>query len=422
MAVTTRKGSATRHETLGLSLDDVKGMYRYVLMTRMVSERILQLNRMGRTPFGAGTDGHEGAQIGAAWCIQRGKDWTVPYYRDMGVAFVLGFSALDEFRSVFAKATDPNSAGRAVLNMFSSPKDRIISRSVCVGTEFPHAVGLALALKLRKEPYIVFAFGGDASTSTGDFHEAMNFASVHKLPVVFVIENNLLAISTRFERQTAVKDIAEKAAAYAMPGHVADGMDVLDSYEKTKIAADRARAGGGPSLVELKCYRYQPHTSDDDDSRYRTKKEVGESDPSAYPRPERAKRHRAARPFRIARTERRAAARCATALGRSALDGNASREAEDRRRREQSIEDRARASACGRRGPRRCNRRGCFRRLRRCLRRRGPAHRGARAVHSADPRARDTGRGRLGLRACAHAGAARALSPRRCHPPIGAQH
>src|SRR6266704_385779 len=87
MAVTTRKGSAMRHEALGLSLDDVKGMYRYVLMTRLVSERILQLNRMGRTPFGAGTDGQEGAQIGAAWCIQRGKDWTVPYYRDMGLAF-----------------------------------------------------------------------------------------------------------------------------------------------------------------------------------------------------------------------------------------------------------------------------------------------------------------------------------------------
>jgi 2-oxoisovalerate dehydrogenase E1 component alpha subunit len=104
----------------------------------------------------------------------------------------------------------------------------------------------------------------------------MNFAAVHKLPVVFVIENNLLAISTRIEQQTAVKDLADKAAAYAMPGHVADGMDMLDSYEKTKIAADRARAGGGPSLVELKCYRYQPHTSDDDDSRYRTKKEVDE--------------------------------------------------------------------------------------------------------------------------------------------------
>src|SRR5437667_1729781 len=202
----------TRHEQLGLSMDDVKGMYRYMLMTRLVSERILQLNRMGRTPFGAGTDGHEAAQVGAAWCIQRGKDWTVPYYRDMGVAFVLGFSALDEFRGVLAKATDPNSGGRAFLNMFSSPKDRILSRSVLVGTEFPHAVGLALALKLRKEPFIVFAFGGDASTSPGDFHEAANFASVHKLPVVFVIENNLLAISKRIEKQTVVKDIAEKAA------------------------------------------------------------------------------------------------------------------------------------------------------------------------------------------------------------------
>ena len=272
MAVTARP--SLRHEQLGLSLNDLKGMYRYMLMTRLVSERILQLNRMGRTPFGAGTDGHEAAQIGAAWCIQRGKDWTVPYYRDMGVAFVLGFSPLDEFRGVLAKATDPNSAGRAMLNMFSVPKDRILSRSVLVGTEFPHAVGLALALRNRKEPYIVFAFGGDGSTSPGDFHEAANFAGVHKLPVVFVIENNLLAISTRYEQQTAVKDIAEKAAAYGMRGHVADGMDVLDSYEKTKRASDHARAGGGPSLVELKCYRYQPHTSDDDDSRYRTKEEV----------------------------------------------------------------------------------------------------------------------------------------------------
>ena len=276
MAVTTRKGSATRHEALGLSLDDVKGMYRYVLMTRLVSERILQLNRMGRTPFGAGTDGHEGAQIGAAWCIQRGKDWTVPYYRDMGVAFVLGFSALDEFRGVLAKATDPNSAGRAFLNMFSSPKDRLVSRSVCVGTEFQHAVGLALALKLRKEPYIVFAFGGDASTSPGDFHEAVNFAAIHKLPVVFVIENNLLAISTRFEQQMAVPNVADKAAGYGIRGFIADGMDVLDSFDKTRQAVEHTRSGAGPTLVELKCYRYQPRTSDDDDSRYRSKDEVRE--------------------------------------------------------------------------------------------------------------------------------------------------
>ena len=272
MAVTSR----TRHGDLGLSLDDVKGMYRYMLMTRMVSERILQLNRMGKTPFGAGTDGHEAAQIGAAWTIRRGKDWTVPYYRDMGVAFVLGVSALEEFRMVLAKATDEHSAGRQVLNQFSKPRDRIVTRSVCVATEFPHAVGLALAVRNRKEDAIVFAFGGDASTSPGDFHEAANFASVHKLPVVFVIENNLLAISTRFEWQMAVRNVADKASGYAMPGFIADGMDVLDSYAKTKEAVEITRGGGGPTLVELKCYRYQPHTSDDDDSRYRSKEEVRE--------------------------------------------------------------------------------------------------------------------------------------------------
>jgi 2-oxoisovalerate dehydrogenase E1 component alpha subunit len=272
MAVTSR----TRHGDLGLSLDDVLGMYRFMLMTRMVSERILQLNRMGRTPFGAGTDGHEAAQVGAAWNIRRGKDWLVPYYRDMGVAFVLGVTPLEEFRMVLAKATDEHSAGRQVLNQFSKPRDRIVTRSVCVATEFPHAVGLALAIRNRKEDAIVFAFGGDASTSPGDFHEAANFASVHKLPVVFVIENNLLAISTRFEWQMAVRNVADKASGYAMPGFIADGMDVLDSFAKTREAVEYTRSGAGPSLVELKCYRFQPHTSDDDDSRYRSKEELRE--------------------------------------------------------------------------------------------------------------------------------------------------
>jgi 2-oxoisovalerate dehydrogenase E1 component alpha subunit len=231
---------------------------------------------MGRTPFGAGTDGHEAAQIGAAWNIRRGKDWTVPYYRDMGVAFVLGMTPLEEFRMVLAKATDTHSAGRQVLNQFSSPRDRIVTRSVCVATEFPHAVGLALAVRNKKEDAIVFAFGGDASTSPGDFHEAANFAAVHKLPVVFVIENNLLAISTRFEQQMAVKNVADKASGYGMPGFIADGMDVIDSYAKTKEAVAIARGGNGPALVELKCYRFQPHTSDDDDTRYRTKEELRE--------------------------------------------------------------------------------------------------------------------------------------------------
>src|SRR5712692_1095980 len=158
MAVRSRdakKGSPTRtgrgHEELGLSLDDVERMYRLMLLMRLISERMMQLNRMGKAAFTAASDGHEAAEVGAAWAIRRGHDWCVPYYRDLGVAIVLGLTALDEFRGVFAKATDPFSGGRQIINMFSSRKDRVLTGSVCIATQFPHAVGLALAARNRKE-------------------------------------------------------------------------------------------------------------------------------------------------------------------------------------------------------------------------------------------------------------------------------
>ena len=249
-------------------------MYRTMLETRMISDRYMQLNRMGRTPFAAAADGHEAAQVGSAWAIRRGIDWCVPYYRDLGVALVLGQTALDQFLGLFAKASDPNSGGRQVIWQFSDPDRRILTGSVCIATQFPHACGIALAGKIRGDDYVVFTYGGEGATSPGDFHEAMNFAGVHKLPVVFVIENNLYAISVPVSLQMPVRDVAERASAYAMPGAIADGSDVLDVYAKTKQAADRARSGGGPSLVEVKCYRFRPHTTDDDDSRYRSKDEL----------------------------------------------------------------------------------------------------------------------------------------------------
>jgi 2-oxoisovalerate dehydrogenase E1 component alpha subunit len=245
-----------------------------MLQTRMIGERMMQLNRMGKAMFVGVADGHEAAEVGSAWCIRRSVDWCVPYYRDVGVALVLGQTSKDQFLGVFAKATDPNSGGRQIVNQFSDPQAKILSGSVHIATQFPHAVGLALAAKVRKEDRIVVTYGGDGATSPGDFHEAMNFAAVHRLPVVFVIENNQYAISTPLRLQMAVKDVAERAAAYGMPGVVADGTDVLDVYEKTRRACDRARRGEGPSLVEVKCYRYRPHSSDDDDSRYRSKDEL----------------------------------------------------------------------------------------------------------------------------------------------------
>ncbi len=263
-----------RHDELGLSLDDVIAMYRVILETRLVGERMMQLNRMGKAPFVGVADGHEAAQVGSAWAIRKGYDWCVPYYRDVGVALVLGQTAKDQFLGVFAKATDPNSGGRQVVNQFSSPELKILTGSVCIATQFPHACGLALAAKIRRQDYVVIAYGGDGATSPGDFHEALNFASIHKLAVVFVIENNLYAISVPQRLQMAVPNVADRAAAYGMPGVVADGTDVLDVYAKTKAAVDRARRGEGPSLIEVKCYRFRPHSSDDDDSRYRTKAEL----------------------------------------------------------------------------------------------------------------------------------------------------
>ncbi|MEA2660880.1 MAG: 2-oxoisovalerate dehydrogenase component alpha subunit [Chloroflexota bacterium] len=269
MATKTRPKS--RHDALGLTLADATGMYRAMLLTRMLGERMMQMNRMGRAAFVGVADGHEAAEIGSAWVIRRGHDWVHPYYRDVGVALVLGQTAKDQFLGVFAKATDPNSGGRQVVNQFSSPEANIVTGSVCIATQFPQAAGIALAIKVRKEDRVVFTYGGDGATSPGDFHEAVNFAAIHTLPVVFVIENNLFAISTPVSKQMSVPNVADRAAGYGIPGLIADGTDVLDVYAKTKEAADRARRGEGPSIVEVKCYRYQPHSSDDDDSRYRSK-------------------------------------------------------------------------------------------------------------------------------------------------------
>lgn len=273
MAVRTKAPAKPRHEALGLTLDDVKGMYRTMLECRLLGERMMQLNRMGRAAFVGVADGHEGAEVGSAWCIRRGTDWVHPYYRDVGVALVLGQSLKDQFLGVFAKATDPNSAGRQIVNQFSDVEAKIVTGSVCIATQFPQAAGIALAVKMRGEDSVVFTYGGDGSTSPGDFHEAVNFAAIHALPVVFIIENNLYAISTPNSLQMSAAP-HERAKGYGIPGVLADGTDVLDVYDKTKQAMERARRGEGPSIVEATCYRYRPHSSDDDDSRYRPKEEL----------------------------------------------------------------------------------------------------------------------------------------------------
>jgi len=274
--VATRvKGSP--HGALGLSDDDVRAMYRTLVLARMLDEAELRQNRMGRAPFVVPVSGHEGCQIGTAWPMRRGTDIWLPYYRDVGVVLVAGMTPYEIFLGVFSKADDPSSGGRQMPSHWGSRRLGIISGSSPIATQVPHAAGIAYAARLRGEDTVVGCWFGEGATSEGDWHEGLNFAGIHHLPVIFVCENNHYAISVPQSKQMAVTDVAARAEGYGFPGVVVDGNDVIACYAAMKAAHDRARAGEGPTLIECKTYRYFPHTSDDDDKSYRSREEVEEA-------------------------------------------------------------------------------------------------------------------------------------------------
>jgi 2-oxoisovalerate dehydrogenase E1 component alpha subunit len=153
----------------------------------------------------------------------------------------------------------------------------IISQSSPIATQIPHAAGIAYAMKYRGEDAVVGSWFGDGATSEGDWHESLNFAGIHDLPIVFICENNLYAISVPLDKQMAVKDVSIRAEGYGFPGVTVDGNDLFACYEAMTEAVDRARAGEGPTLIECKTYRFFPHTSDDDDRTYRSREEVEEA-------------------------------------------------------------------------------------------------------------------------------------------------
>jgi 2-oxoisovalerate dehydrogenase E1 component len=261
------------HSALGLSDDQLLDMYRTMLLARKLDERVWALNRQGRVPFVVSVAGHEGTQVGAAFALDPEKDWSLPYYRDVAFNLAMGLTPRDLFLSVFAKAADPASAGRQMPNHWSEPDLNIFSASSVIATQFPHACGIAHRLKATGQPGVVMVSSGEGATSEGDWHEAMNFAGAHDLPIVFLIENNLYAISVPAGEGVA-GIIAERAAGYGMPGVEVDGNDILAVYGVMAAAVQRARAGEGPSLIEAKTYRYYAHTSDDDDKVYRSAEEV----------------------------------------------------------------------------------------------------------------------------------------------------
>ncbi|MCM3762773.1 thiamine pyrophosphate-dependent dehydrogenase E1 component subunit alpha [Alkalihalobacillus oceani] len=266
-----------RHKALGLSDDKVLEMFETMLLARRIDERMWLLNRAGKIPFVISCQGQEAAQVGAAFALNREKDYILPYYRDIGVVLTFGMTARDLMLSGFAKAEDPNSGGRQMPGHFGQRKNRIVTGSSPVTTQVPHAVGIALAGKMKGEDFITFTTFGEGSSNQGDFHEGANFAGVHKLPVIFMCENNKYAISVPIEKQLACKQVSDRAIGYGMPGFTVDGNDPLAVYEAVKAAADRARNGEGPTLIETVSYRLTPHSSDDDDRAYRTREEVEEA-------------------------------------------------------------------------------------------------------------------------------------------------
>jgi len=237
-------------------------LYRTMLLARRFDERMLILQRQGRIGTFGPIRGQEAAQLGAV-CTLRPTDWMVPAFRE-GAAMIWRGTPLENLL-LFWAGREEGAAGATA---------RTLPIAVPVATQLPHAVGIAWAARYKGEDAVVMTFFGDGATSEGEFHEAMNFAGVMQVPVVFVCQNNQWAISTPRARQTRAQTLAQKALAYGMPGLQVDGNDILAVYVAAREAVERARAGGGPSMIECVTYRLAMHTTADDPSRYRDEAEV----------------------------------------------------------------------------------------------------------------------------------------------------
>ncbi len=259
-----------------LSSEMKREMYWTMLLARRLDERAWVLHRQGKIAFHISGIGHEAAQVGAAFALRKGHDWVTPYYRDLALMLSLGYSPRDFMLSLMGKREEPNSGGRQMPSHWSMKDANAVSHSAPVATQAPHASGIGLGIKMRGEDKVVLTTIGEGSTSQGEWYEAVNWAAVHKLPVIFLVQNNQYAISVRVEKQMAVKSSADKACGLGLVGITADGTDVFKMWEVINEAAERARSGEGPTVVEARMYRITPHSSDDDDRTYRSREEVEE--------------------------------------------------------------------------------------------------------------------------------------------------
>jgi 2-oxoisovalerate dehydrogenase E1 component alpha subunit len=247
-------------------------LYRGMMLERILDNRMLALQRQGRIGFYGPSVGQEAAIVGAAMAMEP-DDWIVPQYREPGAALLRGMPIKDLICQLMGNAADLVKGHQMPCHYAYRPGN-YLSISSPVGTQIPHAVGIAWAMRLRGSKTAVLTYFGDGATSTADFHAGLNFAGVFRTPVVFLCNNNQWAISVPVAHQTASTTLAQKALAYGFTGVRVDGMDALAVYAATRSAARVAREGGGPSMVEAVTYRLGPHSSSDDPSRYRDDKDV----------------------------------------------------------------------------------------------------------------------------------------------------
>ncbi|MCO5167595.1 MAG: thiamine pyrophosphate-dependent dehydrogenase E1 component subunit alpha [Planctomycetes bacterium] len=257
-------------------LDDerLRDLYRHMCLLRAIDVRLEGLQRMGRIGFFGSARGQEASVIGTGAALEQ-DDWVFPALRESGVMLLRGWPLSRYFAHMFGNQLDPL-RGRMQPMHFAAREVNQVSWGSCMATQLPQAVGAAYGMKLKRRGQVAIAYIGDGGTSEHDFHAALTFAGVWKVPAVFVVQNNQWAISVPVARQTASATIAVKAVAYGMPGVRVDGNDLLAVYRETKAAVDRARRGEGPTLLELVTFRMGGHSSADDPTRYRDARLVEE--------------------------------------------------------------------------------------------------------------------------------------------------
>lgn len=248
-----------------LTLEQRIDLYRFMRWNRSLEERLVHLYRQGKIVGGLYRSlGQEATSVGSASALEKG-DVLGPLIRNLGSVLVMGYTAREVLTQHLARASSP-SGGREGNLHFGRPERGVVSSISMLGALVPVMAGIALAARMQRRRTVAMTYIGDGATSTGAFHEGLNFAAVQKLPLVVIAENNGWAYSTPFRKQTAAKCLADRAAAYGIPGVTVDGNDVVAVYSAARTAVARARAGDGPTLVEARTYRMKGHAEHDGQS------------------------------------------------------------------------------------------------------------------------------------------------------------